>query len=606
MRLTRIIMTIVLGIVFAVTGCTKKPNKPDPTTGSLAITSEPSGLNIYLNGAKAGSTTPDTLELTAGTYELQLSASGYVTYRDSVTIEVSKTLPYHAALVLSIPSTPSGANIFLDGDSTGLVTPATIPNLPQGQHTVLLKKTGYVDWTTTQWAQNDIARVIEANLIRLTGSVSVNSTPSGASIWIDGANTLKATPSTISNVPTGMRFVELKRMYYVVWSDSILVSSGPATVVNASLTLLSSSVAVSSDPSGASISVNGTLTSYVTPATVPLPDSGTHTILLNLAGYYPSEHTIRVLPGEIGTVSATLSHAFNLLIAYTIRDSIFIIGSEGGTPKKVASDFRADQYGLLWSPDGQRLTYLSRTGVTVLDRNGQFIANSPATDGGRGIDFSWSHDGRYQIHGYYYNGVYRFDNLTSTFTRLFQSSGGTYQHNPVFSLGDSVVAYIHHTWGYNPYLALMRPDGTQRKIVSRVFGSEYAGHLQLAWINEVEVVFRRYGKGVFTAPVTYASDTAVTIAQVINDTVTYLQISPDRQRFAYRRNMRSLRTGIVGTWTHSQLVQSLFIWGYAWTPDNSALAVRMDDGVHIVTLTGQDYRIIPGQSLGPGTVSVTY
>ncbi|KKW13764.1 MAG: WD40-domain containing protein [Parcubacteria group bacterium GW2011_GWC2_49_9] len=103
MRLTRIIMTIVLGIVFAVTGCTKKPNKPDPTTGSLAITSEPSGLNIYLNGAKAGSTTPDTLELTAGTYELQLSASGYVTYRDSVTIEVSKTLPYHAALVLSIP-----------------------------------------------------------------------------------------------------------------------------------------------------------------------------------------------------------------------------------------------------------------------------------------------------------------------------------------------------------------------------------------------------------------------------------------------------------------------------------------------------------------------
>jgi len=44
---------------------------------------------------------------------------------------------------LRIISEPTGAWIFLDGDSTGLVTDTTIHGIPEGQHTVKLVKEGY-------------------------------------------------------------------------------------------------------------------------------------------------------------------------------------------------------------------------------------------------------------------------------------------------------------------------------------------------------------------------------------------------------------------------------------------------------------------------------
>lgn len=44
---------------------------------------------------------------------------------------------------LSVNSTPSGASVLLDGADAGL-SPVLIPNVPAGNHTVVLKKDGYV------------------------------------------------------------------------------------------------------------------------------------------------------------------------------------------------------------------------------------------------------------------------------------------------------------------------------------------------------------------------------------------------------------------------------------------------------------------------------
>ncbi|HSQ93746.1 MAG TPA: PEGA domain-containing protein [Methanoregula sp.] len=48
---------------------------------------------------------------------------------------------------LSITTTPAGAFIFIDGVQRG-VSPATIPGLPAGIHTLLLKLDGYQDLST--------------------------------------------------------------------------------------------------------------------------------------------------------------------------------------------------------------------------------------------------------------------------------------------------------------------------------------------------------------------------------------------------------------------------------------------------------------------------
>ena len=49
---------------------------------------------------------------------------------------------------LALSSTPAGASILLDGNDTRRVTPAQI-SIEKGQHTVLVRKAGFLDETGT-------------------------------------------------------------------------------------------------------------------------------------------------------------------------------------------------------------------------------------------------------------------------------------------------------------------------------------------------------------------------------------------------------------------------------------------------------------------------
>jgi hypothetical protein len=60
---------------------------------------------------------------------------------------VSFTLAPVGAFV-TISSEPAGANVFIDGKATGHVTPTQITG-EKGSHTILIRKEGYLDETTT-------------------------------------------------------------------------------------------------------------------------------------------------------------------------------------------------------------------------------------------------------------------------------------------------------------------------------------------------------------------------------------------------------------------------------------------------------------------------
>jgi hypothetical protein len=68
--------------------------------------------------------------------------------RNVVTIPtqtVTVTAPAIGSLAIS--SVPSGAEIFINGTDTGYMTPTTFNNLTPGSYVVLLKKSGYQDWS---------------------------------------------------------------------------------------------------------------------------------------------------------------------------------------------------------------------------------------------------------------------------------------------------------------------------------------------------------------------------------------------------------------------------------------------------------------------------
>ena len=67
------------------------------------------------------------------------------------------------------------------------------------------------------------------------GSVQVNSTPTGATIYLDGVNTGTKTNGTLTGVDPGSHTIKLTKDAYVDYSTSVSVSAGQTATVNATL-----------------------------------------------------------------------------------------------------------------------------------------------------------------------------------------------------------------------------------------------------------------------------------------------------------------------------------------------------------------------------------
>ncbi len=155
---------------------------PTPAFGSIAVTSSPSGANVYLDNVYKGftpltldavpngnhvvilrldgyeessrtivvmgnlqslNTVLNTLATNNPTSAATMQATGTVTVSPGKTVAVS---PESGSL--SVTTSPPGALVYIDGEMKG-VTPTTIPGLSAGEHSVNLILTGYSDLKTT-------------------------------------------------------------------------------------------------------------------------------------------------------------------------------------------------------------------------------------------------------------------------------------------------------------------------------------------------------------------------------------------------------------------------------------------------------------------------
>jgi hypothetical protein len=117
----------------------------------LFVTSKPPGADVFINGAKQSGQTPVTLPLAPGQYNLVLRIPGYEAYAGSVQVKniqtavnvelKEKSANGHVAWA-QVETTPPGAEILVDGASTGQFTPARV-QVPSGMHTVILRLNGY-------------------------------------------------------------------------------------------------------------------------------------------------------------------------------------------------------------------------------------------------------------------------------------------------------------------------------------------------------------------------------------------------------------------------------------------------------------------------------
>lgn len=113
----------------------------------LYLTSQPPGADVFINGAKQSGQTPVTLPLAPGQYNLVVRLPGYEAYAGNVqvkdNIQTQLAVELNARIAWAqVDTTPKGAEIFVDGTTTGQTTPARV-QMPAGLHTLIIRLPGY-------------------------------------------------------------------------------------------------------------------------------------------------------------------------------------------------------------------------------------------------------------------------------------------------------------------------------------------------------------------------------------------------------------------------------------------------------------------------------
>ena len=117
----------------------------------IFISSQPPGADVFINGAKQSGQTPVTLPLAPGQYNLVLRLQGYEPYaggiqvKDNIQTQLNVPLNEKSTSRVAwaqVNTTPKGAEIIVDGTSTGQFTPARV-QVPSGLHTVTLRLNGF-------------------------------------------------------------------------------------------------------------------------------------------------------------------------------------------------------------------------------------------------------------------------------------------------------------------------------------------------------------------------------------------------------------------------------------------------------------------------------
>ena len=301
---------------------------PIVQTGNIYVNSNPAGASAILDNGYDQLTTPGTFNaVSTGWHNVQVSKSGYQLYSTSIEVKPGATSNVYATLVpnsqygsISATSVPIGASLYVDSIYQGY-TNQIVGNLAVGTHTVTMKKSGYKDFSQTATVYNAQTTSVSVTLSPVssptTGDLDVSSTPSGASVYLNGdyqGETRSSGPLYITSLVPGTYTVILKKSGYQDYTTTAKIVAGSTAQVAAVLQPASAkpttaSAEIYSQPSGADIYINNAYKG-VTPLSlenVPIDATKTYTIEIRMQGYKSYTDSGSISPGQTVVINAALT-----------------------------------------------------------------------------------------------------------------------------------------------------------------------------------------------------------------------------------------------------------------------------------------------------------
>ncbi len=299
-----------------------------PVSGAayIDVSSNPSGAVVCLDGWNCD-TTPETFSVGAYTWHtISVSMPGYQPWSDyvgtgsdvSTTAEYAQLVPVSSVGWLKI--TPFGADVMVDGTYYGNGD-MSFP-LSTGTHTLLLKKAGYNDYTTTFTVSAGQTTSMAPGMTPYTqssgyGDLQIQSDPPGAAVFVN--NNYKGTTSSsaalyVTQLTPGSYTVSLTMPDYQTYTETAGVQAGIIYDIHANMVPVApgpspdttGQINVGSSPTGANIYLDNAYRG-ITPLTLVNIPQGSHTIVMKTNGYQDWSSPVNVAAGSYAQISGTLS-----------------------------------------------------------------------------------------------------------------------------------------------------------------------------------------------------------------------------------------------------------------------------------------------------------
>ncbi len=197
-----------------------------PTPPLLMVTSTPSGADIYVDNAWIGKSPLTSHKMDIGVRHekrvtVVLELSGYKRAITQLTLRSGQQTPWDVRLekiisrtgTLTVTSTPSGASVYIEGEGDSIgQTPLHDYEIDTGrarekQIEIRLELSGYkshVERLVLRGGQQTLRDIPLEKIISRTGTLTVTSTPSGASVYIEGeGDSIGQTPLHDYEIDTG-------------------------------------------------------------------------------------------------------------------------------------------------------------------------------------------------------------------------------------------------------------------------------------------------------------------------------------------------------------------------------------------------------------------
>jgi hypothetical protein len=152
-----------------------------------------------------------------------------------------------------------------------------------------------VYYANTLGVQHDINVPVSLGFVN-SGSVLLQSTPSGAKIMIDGVDTHFSTPYNVTGLPVGSHTITLSMDDYFDDSFTVQLQQDAALMLNRTLKTSTGSSYIDVKPAGASVYVDG-IYAGVSPVNLMKYPAGPHTYTIACDGYRNESGTIEIVAG---------------------------------------------------------------------------------------------------------------------------------------------------------------------------------------------------------------------------------------------------------------------------------------------------------------------